>query len=59
MDQGQDKKSIQETSINIYIQIKESVFDLINVLSNLEEQELRSLSGLLDFSTQGFDNLEK
>ncbi|CAD8146718.1 unnamed protein product [Paramecium pentaurelia] len=39
--------------------IKESMFDLINVLSIDEEQSNRQFYGYHQFQSQGFDNLEK
>ncbi|CAD8141114.1 unnamed protein product [Paramecium pentaurelia] len=39
--------------------IKDSMFDLINVLGNMNEQEIRQINCFQKFSSQGFDNLEK
>ncbi|CAD8132443.1 unnamed protein product [Paramecium octaurelia] len=39
--------------------IKDSMFDLINVLGNMNEQEIRQINCFQQFQSQGFDNLEK
>ncbi|CAD8055053.1 unnamed protein product [Paramecium sonneborni] len=39
--------------------IKDSMFDLINVIAIMDEQELRQINEFQQFQSQGFDNLEK
>ncbi|CAD8057961.1 unnamed protein product [Paramecium sonneborni] len=39
--------------------IKDSMFDMINIIGEMDEEELRQINYFQQFQSQGFDNLEK